>query len=84
MNAPSIPSMLEGVIVSTPDTLSGALRFHGTRVYLQALLDGIAAAESVEDFLDSYPSVSRAQVEAVLAWQRSVAEEALGHDRAAS
>lgn len=84
MNAPSIPSMLEGVIVSTPDTLSGELRFNGTRVFLQALLDGIAAGESVEDFLDSYPSVSRAQVEAVLNWQRSVAQDALRLDQAAS
>lgn len=84
MNAPSIPSMLEGVIVSTPDTLSGGLRFNGTRVFLQALLDGIAAGESVEDFLDSYPSVSRAQVEAVLNWQRSVAQDALRLDQAAS
>ena len=38
----------------------------GTRVPIQTFLDYLKAGESIDDFLDGFPSVSRAQVIALL------------------
>ena len=40
--------------------------FKGTRVPVQTLIDYLKAGESIEDFLDGFPSVSRAQAEGFL------------------
>ncbi len=63
-----IPKELEGILVSTPDTLSGAVRFAHTRVPVQALLDSWLSGESMLDFLDGYPGVTEQQVHAVAEW----------------
>ncbi|MDQ2996360.1 MAG: DUF433 domain-containing protein [Chloroflexota bacterium] len=55
------------VIVKSPDVLSGTPVFAGTRVPIKNLLDYVRAGESVAEFLDDFPSVSRDQVDAVLA-----------------
>jgi uncharacterized protein (DUF433 family) len=36
--------------------------FHGTRVPVQTLLDYIEGGESIDDFLEGFPSVTREQV----------------------
>ena len=74
----TIPEELEGVLVSTPDTLSASVRFVGTRVLVQALLDMTIRGDTVEDFLRGFPNVSREQAEAVLKWEQSQARKALG------
>jgi uncharacterized protein (DUF433 family) len=61
------------VIHSDPEILSGLPVFVGTRVPLQNLIDYLAAGDSLEDFLRSFPSVSREQAVAAL----SEAAEAL-------
>lgn len=48
------------------DIMGGAPVFTGTRVPVQTLLDHIEAGESIDDFLEGFPSVSRAQVVAFL------------------
>ena len=54
-------------IVSTSiDVMGGTPVFTGTRVPLQTLLDYLKAGESIDDFLDGFPTVSRAQVIALL------------------
>jgi uncharacterized protein (DUF433 family) len=63
-----IPKELEGILVSTPDTLSGAVRFAGTRVPVQALLDTLMS-DSLDDFLEGYPDVGRDPARAVVSWQ---------------
>ena len=55
------------VIVKSPDILSGMPVFAGTRVPIKNLLDYVRAGESVAEFLDDFPSVSRDQVDSVLA-----------------
>ena len=40
--------------------------FAGTRVPVQTLLDYLKAGESIDDFLDGFPTVSREQVIALL------------------
>ena len=49
------------VIHSDPDILGGTPVFIGTRVPIKTLLDYLAAGDSLDQFLDHFPSVSRAQ-----------------------
>ena len=46
--------------------MGGAAVFRGTRVPLQTLLDYLEAGESIDDFLEGFPSVTREQVIAFL------------------
>ena len=74
----TIPKELHSVLVSTPDTLSGCVRFTGTGVPVKALLDSISAGKSVDQFLDTHPTVTKEQVLAVLKWEQNQAREAFG------
>jgi uncharacterized protein (DUF433 family) len=78
-----IPKELEGILVSTPDTLSGAVRFAGTRVPVQALLDSLMSNRTLDDFLEGFPNVSREQAQAVIRWEQEVSRTALGLERVA-
>ena len=51
---------------SDPEILGGTLVFKGTRVPVQSLFDHLKAGDSIEVFLDGFPSVKRSQVLAVL------------------
>jgi uncharacterized protein (DUF433 family) len=57
---------LKGVIHSDPEIMGGTPVFAGTRVPLQNLIDYLEGGESIEDFLDGFPSVKREQVIAVI------------------
>ena len=46
--------------------MGGAPVFPGTRVPVQTLLDYIEAGETIDDFLEGFPSVTRSQVIAFL------------------
>ena len=46
--------------------MGGAPVFPGTRVPVQTLLDYIEAGETIDDFLEGFPSVTRDQVIAFL------------------
>ncbi len=54
------------VIHSDPDILGGTPVFIGTRVPVKTLLDYLEAGESLDVFLDHFPSVSREQAVAAL------------------
>ena len=45
-----------------PDVLGGTPVFAGTRVPVQTLLDYLEGGESIDDFLEGFPSVKREQV----------------------
>lgn len=49
-----------------PEKLGGTPVFRGTRVPIQNLFDSLEEGESVEQFLEQYPTVSREQLLAVL------------------
>lgn len=53
-----MPSM-DTVIVRDPEILGRVPVFRGTRVPLQALFDYLEGGDTLEEFLDGYPSVSR-------------------------
>ncbi len=49
-----------------PGKVSGAWLFKGTRVPVAALFENLEGGATVADFLEWFPGVTRAQVEAVL------------------
>ena len=49
-----------------PEIMSGTPCFRGTRVPVRNLFDYIEGNHSIDEFLESFPSVKRDQVEAVL------------------
>ena len=56
-----------GKIVSKdPDVVSGALVFRGTRVPVQTLIDYLKSGETLDRFLEGFPSVTREQAERYL------------------
>jgi uncharacterized protein (DUF433 family) len=57
---------LKGVVHSDAEIMGGTPVFVGTRVPLQNLIDYLEGGESIEDFLDGFPSVKREQVIAVI------------------
>jgi len=58
--------MREPVITASPDVMGGTPVFAKTRVPVQTLLDYLKAGESIDDFLEGFPTVTRAQVVAFL------------------
>lgn len=60
------PEDLKGVVHSDPDIMGGTPVFVGTRVPLQNLIDYLEGGESVEDFLEAFPTVTREQAIAVI------------------
>lgn len=64
------------VVIVDLEIQSGAPVFAGTRVPIQNLFDYLEGGDSLEVFLDQFPSVSRAMAIAVL----EQAREALAHD----
>lgn len=57
---------LKGIIHSDPEIMGGTPVFVGTRVPLQNLIDSLEGGESVEDFLEAFPTVTREQAIAVI------------------
>lgn len=49
------------VISRSPDVMSGAAVFAGSRVPVQSLLDYLAGGHSLDGFLEDFPTVSRVQ-----------------------
>ncbi len=54
------------IVTIDPEIMSGAPVFCGTRVPIQNLLDYLKAGDSIDEFLDGFPTVSREQVIAFL------------------
>jgi uncharacterized protein (DUF433 family) len=48
-----------GVIIKNPNILGGTPVFRGTRVPVQTLFDYLEGGETLEDFLEGFPTVSR-------------------------
>ena len=58
--------MKQPIVSKTQDIMSGTAVFFGTRVPVQTLLEYLEAGESIDDFLEGFPSVTRSQVVAFL------------------
>jgi uncharacterized protein (DUF433 family) len=57
---------INDVISSDPEVQGGAVVFAGTRVPLKNFIDYLEAGDSIEVFLDHFPSVKREQAIAAL------------------
>lgn len=53
-------------VSASPETVSGAVVFRGTRVPVKALFENLEDGATVDDFLQWFPGVGREQVDAVL------------------
>jgi uncharacterized protein (DUF433 family) len=56
----------QSVVKIDPEILSGAPCFARTRVPIQNLIDYLEGGDSIDDFLEGFPTVSREQVIAFL------------------
>jgi uncharacterized protein (DUF433 family) len=54
------------VIERDPNTLSGAWVFRGTRVPVTALFENLRDGATIDQFVEWFPGVTRAQIQAVL------------------
>lgn len=63
---------MESVIIRNPAILSGEPVFRGTRVPFKALTDYLEGGETLDRFLDQYPTVTREAAVAALEEARSV------------
>ncbi len=50
---------VSGIIVKDQDILGGTPVFRGTRVPFQALLDYLEGGQTLDEFLDDFPTVTR-------------------------
>ena len=58
--------MKQSVVSRNIEVMGGTPVFRGTRVPVQTLLDYLEAGDSIDEFLEGFPTVSRAQVVAFL------------------
>jgi uncharacterized protein (DUF433 family) len=54
------------VVSIDPEVMGGTPCFTGTRVPVQTLLDYVEGGDSIDEFLEDFPSVTRQQVIAFL------------------
>jgi uncharacterized protein (DUF433 family) len=54
--------MKRPIISCSPDVMGGAPVFAGTRVPVQTVLEYLEAGETIDDFLEGFPMVTRDQV----------------------
>ncbi len=66
---------LKTVIWAEPGRLSGRPCFRGTRVPVETLLDYLEDGDTIDHFLELYPSVTRAQVLSFLELAKDLALE---------
>lgn len=57
---------LDSIVQIDPDILGGTPVFRGTRVPVKNLLDYLAAGDTLDQFLDDFPTVEREQAVAAL------------------
>lgn len=58
--------MKSSTVTISPDVMGGTPVFAGTRVPVQTFIDYLEAGDSIDEFLEGFPSVSRDQVIAFL------------------
>jgi uncharacterized protein (DUF433 family) len=57
-----IQAVSQSVVKIDPEIMSGAPCFAGTRVPIQNLIDYLEGGDSIDEFLEDFPSVAREQV----------------------
>ena len=65
---------LRDLVHSDPGILGGVLVFVGTRVLLKTLYDYLETGDSLDEFLDDFPAVTREQAVVALELGRALIE----------
>jgi uncharacterized protein (DUF433 family) len=65
----------QGRIVSNPTICHGNLVIRGTRIMVWLILEYLANGDSIDDVLTAYPSLTREDVSACLAYASRAARE---------
>ena len=63
------------LITVDPNVCHGKACIRGTRVMVSVVLDNLAAGQSVEEILESYPSLSAEGVQAAIAYAAELTRE---------
>lgn len=63
---------LSHILERNPDKVSGAWVFRGTRVPVAAIFENLKDGASLDQFLECFPGVTRAPVEALLDYELMV------------
>ena len=64
------------IVSRDPEVMNGALVFSGTRVPVEILIQHLAAGDTIDKFLEDFPSVRREQAVAYLEMTLHEAEAA--------
>ena len=76
--------MKSKIISSSPKVMGGTPVFAGTRVPVQTLLDYVEGGESIDSFLEGFPTVTREQVSAFLNEVKALISELVEEGETAS
>ena len=63
---PELLRRLDEVVWLDPDRMSGTPCFRGTRIPVQMLIDHLKAGFSLDEFLETVPSLDRSQAQVFL------------------
>ncbi len=66
------------IISRSPDIMSGAPVFAGTRVPVQTIIDYLAGGHPLEEFLDDFPTVRREQAIELLERMKQLLKDTQG------
>ncbi|MGQ0654580.1 MAG: DUF433 domain-containing protein [Betaproteobacteria bacterium] len=72
--APKDPAEIRKIVHSDPGILGGVPVFVGTRVPVKTRYDYLEGGDSLDEFLDDFPAVTREQAIAVLELGRGMTE----------
>ena len=72
---PELLHRLDEVVWVDPDRMSGAPCFRGTRIPVRMLIDHLAAGFSLDEFLETVPTLDRAQAQRFLELARDQMDE---------
>ena len=72
---------LSNILERSPDKVSGAWVFRGTRVPVAAFFENLKDGASIDQFLEWFPGVTRAQVEALLDYELMALNQRLDNFR---
>ena len=70
--------LINNVIIRDPEVLGGTPVFRGTRVPFQALLDYLEGGQTLSEFLDDFPTVTRDAAVSALEHAKSLVVSELG------
>ena len=71
-------NLSDKVVVKDPDILGGTAVFRGTRVPFQALLDYLEGGQTLDEFIDDFPTVTREAAVSALELAKSLLVGQLG------